>query len=330
MIIKNYETNKINLSIFNHILLYGKNEGFKNQVIENLLINKAQSLNYEEREILENPDQFLESLLSKSLFEDEKIILIKRATDKIFKIFEEILDKNPQNTIIIINADILEKKSKLRSFFEKNKKCICVAFYPDNNETLSKFCLNYFKKINISISQSNVNLIVNKCNGDRKMMLNELIKLELFTKNGKKLNSDNISKLISLSEDYSVSELIDNCLAKNEKKIINILNENNFKNEDCVLITRVFLNKAKRILQLSKEFRKNNNIDLTISSAKPAIFWKDKEITKQQIYKWKPENIKKLIYKLSEIELALKTNLTNAVNITTDFLLEQSSSKTNN
>ena len=330
MIIKNYETNKINLSIFNHILLYGKNEGFKNQVIENLLINKAQSLNYEEREILENPDQFLESLLSKSLFEDEKIILIKRATDKIFKIFEEILDKNPQNTIIIINADILEKKSKLRSFFEKNKKCICVAFYPDNNETLSKFCLNYFKKINISISQSNVNLIVNKCNGDRKMMLNELIKLELFAKNGKKLNSDNISKLINLSEDYSVSELIDNCLAKNEKKIINILNENNFKNEDCVLITRVFLNKAKRILQLSKEFQKNNNIDLTISSAKPAIFWKDKEITKQQIYKWKPENIKKLIYKLNEIELVLKTNLTNAVNITTDFLLEQSSSKTNN
>ncbi len=330
MIIKNYETNKINLSIFNHILLYGKNEGFKNQVIENLLKNKAQSLNYEEREILENPDQFLESLLSKSLFEDEKIILIKRATDKIFKIFEEILDKNPQNTIIIINADILEKKSKLRSFFEKNKKCICVAFYPDNNETLSKFCLNYFKKINISISQSNVNLIVNKCNGDRKMMLNELIKLELFAKNGKKLNSDNISKLINLSEDYSVSELIDNCLAKNEKKIINILNENNFKNEDCVLITRVFLNKAKRILQLSKEFQKNNNIDLTISSAKPAIFWKDKEITKQQIYKWKPENIKKLIYKLYEVELLIKKNLNNAVNITTNFLLEQSSSKTNN
>ena len=330
MIIKNYETNKINLGKFNHILLYGKNEGFKNQVIENLLKNKAQSLNYEEREILENPDQFIESLLSKSLFEDEKIILIKRATDKIFKIFEEILDKNPQNTIIIIDADILEKKSKLRSFFEKNKKCICIAFYPDNNETLSKFCLNYFKKRNIPISQSNVNLIVNKCNGDRKIMLNELIKLELFTKNGKKINSDNISKLINLSEDYSVSELIDNCLAKNEKKIINILNENNFKNEDCVMITRIFLNKAKKILQLSKEFQKNNNIDLTISSAKPAIFWKDKEITKQQIYKWKPENINKLIYKLYEIELLIKRNLNNAINITTDFLLEQSSSKTNN
>ena len=330
MIIKNYETNKINLGKFNHILLYGKNEGFKNQVIENLLKNKAQSLNYEEREILENPDQFIEGLLSKSLFEDEKIILIKRATDKIFKIFEEILDKNPQNTIIIIDADILEKKSKLRSFFEKNKKCICIAFYPDNNETLSKFCLNYFKKRNIPISQSNVNLIVNKCNGDRKIMLNELIKLELFTKNGKKINSDNISKLINLSEDYSVSELIDNCLAKNEKKIINILNENNFKNEDCLMITRIFLNKAKKILQLSKEFQKNNNIDLTISSAKPAIFWKDKEITKQQIYKWKPENINKLIYKLYEIELLIKRNLDNAINITTDFLLEQSSSKPNN
>ena len=160
-------------------------------------------------------------------------------------------------------------------------------------------------------------------------MFNELEKIEFFSKNRKKITTENISKLINLSENRSITELIDNCLAKNSKKTIHILNENNFSNEDCILITRVFLNKAKKILKLTKEFEKNNNIDLTISSAKPPIFWKDKEITKQQIYKWKTNNIKNLIFKINDIEFLLKQNLNNSINLITDFLLEQSSSKTN-
>ena len=111
---------------------------------------------------------------------------------------------------------------------------------------------------------------------------------------------------------------------------MNILNENNFNNEDCILITRTFLNKSKKILKLSKEFKKNKNIELTISSAKPPIFWKDKEITKQQIYKMETKNIKKLIYKLNEIELNIKKNINNSIHLITNFILEQSSTKTNN
>ena len=147
--------------------------------------------------------------------------------------------------------------------------------------------------------------------------------------NGKKLNAENILKLTNLIENHSISELVDNCLAKNKKKIINILNENNFNNEDCIMITRTFLLKSKKILNLSSEFTSNKNIDLTISSAKPPIFWKDKEITKQQIYKWTPENIKQLIYRLNEIELLVKKNINNSINLVTDFILDQSSSNIN-
>ena len=135
--------------------------------------------------------------------------------------------------------------------------------------------------------------------------------------------------MINLNENHSISELIDNCLAKNKKKIISILNENNFSNEDCIIITRSFIVKAKKLLALSKTFETNNNIDFTISSAKPPIFWKEKEITKQQIYKWKPEYIKKLIYSLSEIELQIKKNINNSINVITDFILSQSLSETN-
>jgi len=330
MIIKSFEINKINLGKNNLLLLYGKNEGLKNEIIKNIIKSENNIFSYEEKEILDNEYNFTESILTKSLFEEKKIIIIKRSTDKILKIINNLHAKKIEDIIIIINADNLEKKSKLRTLFEKDKNLICIPFYPDNNQTLSKLAYNYLKDKKILISQSNINLIINKCNGDRESLLNELHKIEYFSNRGRKITSDDIIKLTNLTENHNVAELIDNCLAKNKKKIINILNENNYNNEDCILITRSFLNKSKRILQLVNEFEKNKNIDLTISSAKPPIFWKDKEITKQQISHWKSENIKKLIYKLSDLELLIKTNINNSLNLISDFILEQSSSETNN
>ena len=330
MIIKSHEVNKISLEINNLLLFYGKNEGLKNQTINNIIKNTNNVYNYDEKEILDDENNFVQNILSKSLFEKEKFIVIKRSTDKILKIIETIFLRNLEDTIIILNSDNLEKKSKLRSFFEKDKKLVCVAYYPDNKETLSKLAYNFLNNKKISISPSNINLIVGKCNGDRETLINELQKIEYFCKNGKKINSENISKLINLKENHSISELIDNCLAQNKKKIISVLNENNFSNEDCIMITRSFIIKAKKLLILSETFETNKNVDLTISSAKPPIFWKEKEITKQQIYKWKPENIKKLIYALSETELQIKKNINNSINLITDFILFQSSSTTNN
>ena len=330
MIIKYFEINKIDLNNKKIILFYGINEGLKKETIENLIKNRNDVFSYDEKEVLENQNNFIENTLSKSLFEKEKIIIIKRATDRILKIIDELCNKNIEDTSIIIVADNLEKKSKLRSLFEKDKNYICTAFYTDTDQTLSKLTYNFLKEKKISVSQANINLIINKCNGDREILLNELEKIEYFSKKGKKITPEIIEKLTNLTENHSISELVDNCLAKNKKKIINILNENNFSNEDCIMIIRSFIIKAKKLLSLSKTFETNKNIDLTISIAKPPIFWKEKEITKQQIQKWKPENIKNLIYALSETELQIKKNINNSINFITDFILLQSASATNN
>ena len=330
MILKSFEINKINKDINHLILFYGKNDGLKNEVQNILLKQNNNIFSYDEKEILNNENNFIENILSKSLFDPQKFVIIKRATDKILKIIEILHLKNLEDTTIILNSENLEKKSKLRSFFEKNENLVCVPFYPDNDQTLSKLAYNFLRGKNISISSSNINLIINKCSGDRETLNNELQKIEYFSKNGKKIDSENISKLINLNENHSISELVDNCLAKNKKKIISILNENNFSNEDCIMITRSFLIKAKKLLTLLKTFETNRNIDLTISSAKPPIFWKEKEITKQQIYKWKSKNIKQLIYALSETELQIKKNVNNSINLITDFILSQSSAETSN
>ena len=325
MIIKSFEIGKINKNKSNIILIYGENEGLKNNILENLIKGKDNTFKYEEKEILDNKNEFIESMFSKSLFENKKNVIIKRATDKILKTIEEILEKKIEDLNLIINSNNLEKKSKLRSFFEKNKDLICIPVYADNLQTMTKLAYDFFKDKNISVSQSNINLIVTKSNGDREILLNELDKIEYYCVNGKKLNEEIIQKLINLSQDYSISELVDNCLAKNKKKIINIFNENNFNDSDCIIIIRTLLGKSKKLLALAQEYKSNKDIDLTIASAKPPIFWKDKEITKKQLLGWKAENIQKLIYKITEIELSIKRNLNNSLNITTDFIIHQSS-----
>ncbi len=331
MILKSFQLDNLNLKINNLILLYGQNNGAKEEEILKIVVkNKEFSLNrLDEKELLNNSDIFFNTIYSGSLFEEKKIIIINRSTDKLVSIVEDILSKNLDELIIIINAGVLDKKSKLRSIFEKNKKTVCVPFYPDNLDTLSKIVRGFFKNNDISISNENVNLIVNKCNGDRGYLYNELNKIEFYCKDKKKISTENLYKLINLIENHTISELIDNCLIENKKKTVSILNENNYSSEDSITIIRFFNSKLKRLLKLSINYEKNKNIDLTISSAKPPIFWKEKEITKQQIFKWKPNKIREIIYKLNDIEFIAKNNVTNSINIIYDFVIDLCSNKSN-
>jgi DNA polymerase-3 subunit delta len=332
MIIKFYEINKINFIINNLILLHGKNEGLKNEtIIEFISKNKENKIfKYDEKEILESNNNFYENISNGSLFDNNKLIIINRATDKLLPILETFYEKNISDVIIIVNADILDKKSKLRTLFEGNKKLISVAFYPDTNETLIKLTKKFFDKIKIPISFENINIIVDRCAGDRKYLKNELEKISQFVKNKKRVETIDVVKLTNLTENFSVNELIDVCLSKNKKKTINILNENNFGTDDVIFIIRTFLSKSKRLLNLLNDYQINKDLNTTISNAKPPIFWKDKDIVKQQIKNWTPETIKEVIYNLNKLEIDIKKISYNPLNIVSDFILNKSSTDSSN
>ena len=316
----------------NHLFLfYGQNEGLKNQIIETIFKKKyLESIyQYEESEIIKNEEGFFNNILSKSFFENEKLIIINRVSDKIKEIAEELIEKQVEDLIIIFNAKNLEKKSKIRSLFEKNKKTICVPFYEDNNQTLSGIISIFFREKKIPISQQLINLIVERCRGDRQNLKNELEKIENFMKGKGKLNLENLLKLTNLAENYNVSELVDHCLAKNKKRTTNILNENNYTLEDCIIIVRTFLIKAKRLAKLCKEFQETKDFEKAITNFKPPIFWKEKETVKKQIQSWSYRDAEDLIFQTSEMELLLKKNTANSINILSDFIIQKSSTINN-
>ena len=328
MILKSYELDKnFNSKIF---LFHGINEGQKEEIIEKKFkpLFGENLFKYLENEIFSDIDNFYNQVLSKSFFEKNKLIIIKDASDKIKNEIEVLKEKNLDDIKIILISNMLDKKSKLRNLFEKEKDLVSIAFYSDNNQTLSTITKTFFSKKNIPISQESINLIVSRANGDRKSLNNELSKIENFLTNKKKITIEEIYILTNLSENYSINELVDNCLAKNKDKILYIINENNFSFEDTIIIIRTFLAKAKRLIKLNQNMQINKSIDQTIINFRPPIFWKDKELVKKQIKIWTLDKTYKLIDEINKIELNVKKNSINSLKILFDFIL--ATSKTNN
>ena len=323
MIIKNFELERIKKSNLSLYLFYGQNEGLKKEVLENCFIKNFKGLveRYDEKEVIENQEEIYSKIFNKSLFEKEKIILISRTSDKIVNFIERILEKNVSDIKIICFSEILEKKSKLRNLFEKDSKLICIPFYADDNKKLTQLCGDFFKKINVPISREILNVIVDKCQGDRNNLNRELEKVEMYIDGNTKFDISDILKLISLSENYTVSELVDSCLSKNIKNTAKILNENYYTNDDCILILRTMLNKTKRLIKLRDDYDETKDLDTTVSNFRPPIFWKDKDVIKKQLLKWDKKNSSKLIFEINELEKIIKKNSENSLRITYDFVL---------
>lgn len=324
MIIKSFELkNHLNHNLF---LFHGQNDGHKEELINNLIRPKykTNTFSYTEKEILNDLENFNNLIFTNSFFEENKLIIIKDVSDKIRFEIERIIEKKIENVLIIFISGILDKKSKIRNLFEKNKKLVSIPFYLENNQTLLGLANKFFKEKKISISYETINILVNKSNGERRLLMNELEKIEMYSKNKTSISSNEINKLANTDENYDISELIDNCLAKNNKHIKYLMNENNFNTEETIIIIRTFLFKAKRLLNLIDIFNEKKNIDQTIANAKPPIFWKDKDIVKKQIKSWTLNQVEKLILEISEIELLIKSNAQNSIYILSDFILNKS------
>ena len=322
MIIKSFELSKLNSYKFNLHLIFGNNEGIKDDIIRDFYLKRfdGEVLKYDEQEIFNNKEGFLSGLFTKSLFETSKLIIISRGTDKLASLVTEILENTIEDVKIIIKCSNLEKKSKLRNLFEKEKNIVCTPVYEDDTRSLNSLINTFLREQNISLSQEIKNILIERSKGDRINLKNELLKLKNLSISKHKLSTEDVLKLSNLAENYSVFELSDNYLAKNSKKVSNILNENNYSPEDCILIIRTILSKSKRLLKIRNGIDNNENIDQVISSFKPPIFWKEKDVVKKQAQSWSTEEVKKIILKVNDLETLVKKNSVNSILFVSNFV----------
>lgn len=324
MIIKSHELSRFDKKNTNYYLFYGSNLGLIEETISKIFkpIFSKNIVYHDETEILNNTDQFKETIFNKSFFENEKFIIINRASNKILDLIKEIIESQIEDIKIIIKAGVLEKKSKLRSYFEKEKDVVATPFYEDNYQSLSLIIQNFLRVEKINISNENINLIIERSKGNRTNIYNELEKISSYLRSKKNINLQDLLKLTNLAEDYNVSELVEQCLSKNVKRTINILNENNQNTDENILILRSFLGKLKRLKILKINLENTRNIDEVIASAKPPIFWKEKNLVKQQLNNWSLKDIKFLLNTVNDLELIIKKNNQISNYVTNNFILE--------
>ena len=323
MIIKRFELNRNKINKFDFFLLYGKNEGLQNEIIDLHLIKDfdGEIIKYDESEFLKSKEIIISELLNKSLFESKKILLISRVTEKILNSIYEITEKDVTDLKIILKSGILEKKSKLRNFFEKESSLAVIPFYEDDYKSLSFIVNDFITKNKIKLSRESINLLVTRASGDRENLKTELNKILNYSYSNKKIRFEHVQKLTNLSENFAVGELADSYLSKNIKNVSKILNENNYSDEECILILRTILSKSKRLLTIIEKYNETEDMEDTLSKIKPPIFWKEKENVKTQIFRWKIKDLKRNIYKISEIEHLVKSNSKNSLNLVSDFIV---------
>jgi len=316
MIIKSYQVqnNKSNFLKCNFFLFYGENLGLKKDIRKivkaeiNQKNNNVENLFLYENEILDNEENFYNLIYGGSLFSEKKIITIYNATDKISEKINDIYEKYPENTYIIIFSEILEKKSKLRIFFEKNKKAICIPCYLDNEKDLAAIARLELKKYNIILSQEIINLLIEKSNSDRNNLRNEINKIYSYSLGKKKIDLDVIKSLINFSGDYKSDILINECLCGNIEQYKKIISELYSNTINQIFLFRILSNKIQRLIRMKEETDKLNSIDNVINNTKPAIFWMEKPLIKKQLSIWSQGDLKKTINEINNTELLCKKN----------------------
>ena len=316
MIIKSYEIKKNTQNFFkyNFYLLYGENVGLKNDIRDIIKIStkqkddKIEILSLYENEILNNEENFYNFFYSGSLFGNKKIITIFEATDKIIKKISNVFDKSPENVLVIIFSGILEKKSKLRIFFEINKKTICIPCYLDSEKDLEIIAQSELKKNNILLSRETVNLLIEKSNSDRNNLRNEIEKIKSYSLNKKSLDLNKIKSLINFSGDYKSDILVNECLCGNISQYKKITSELYVNTGSQILFLRILGNKVQRLLKIKTQENKSSNLDNLINVSKPAIFWKEKPLVKKQLSIWSLDELEKMISGINNTELLCKKN----------------------
>lgn len=316
MIIKSYEIlkNSNKFKDFNFFLLYGENEGLKKDIkkkIEEITNQKKTDLEFTtfyEKDIIENNENFYNSIYSGSLFSITKVIVVYDASDKLTNLLEDIVEKRPKNLFVIFFSNILEKRSKLRKIFETNNDIVCIPCYLDNIKDLEIIARYEFKKNNIHVSQEIINLLIEKSNSDRNNLRNEIEKIQSFSLNKKKIEIDEIKTIINFSGEIKSDSLINECLSGNISEYKKIVAELYTNSINQIFLFRILNNKIQKLLKMKKNEKEYDNLDALINSTKPPIFWKEKSTIKKQLTIWNLTELKKIVLESNNTELLCKKN----------------------
>ena len=309
MISKSYliEQNKEFFGKNKSILFYGENVGLKNDLRRNIIdYFKVKVIKRNQDEIIKDQDNFFEGILNGSLFEEKKIFLIDEVNDKFLNIFQKVEKRLDENKIYLF-SNILDKKSKLRNYFEKSKEFNTVACYQDNLISIKKIIQSKLRNF-INLNNENINIIAENCNLDRDKLYNEIGKIKIYFSD-LKIDTEKLKVLLDIKINDNFNLIRDESLNGNKITINKLLSETVFENDKNIFYLNTFNQRLYKLAEILKN-KKDSSIETMVENIKPPIFWKDKPIIVSQLKKWNLKKINNILKKSYDLEIRLKSNST--------------------
>jgi len=310
MILKSYiiENNMKMLDQYNIVLFYGENDGLKDDFKNHIRTSdkSIEIFNFFQDEITKNKELLFDKIKNNSLFSSERRIFIFEATDKIFKQIEEVLKYCNSSNKIFLFANILDKKSKLRSYFEKDKSSPVIACYQDNERTLLNYVSTKLKNMQ-GVSGEILNLIVNNSNNDRKVINNEILKIKTYFQD-KNVTISEVKKLLNIKQNKDFNEIKDASLLGDKAKVNKLLSEIQFESEDTFFYLNNITSRVSKLLETHQINKNIKNLEQSVESLKPKVFWKDKPMFMQQVKKLNEKKLQKVLNDVGNAEILIKKN----------------------
>ena len=308
MIFKSYlvESNLSLLKDKNIILLYGENNGLKDDIKKSIIEkNKNKEIiRLTQDDILKNNSLLDNEIMNLSLFDDKKIILIDNITDKSFSLIEKNVSQN--NCLICLFSGVLERRSKLRNLFEKEKTLGLIPCYEDNEITLQNYIKNYLKNIK-GLNQEIINFIINNSNKSRDKIKNELDKTAVYFMQ-KEINISELRQLLNLDENDDSQKLRDTAILGDKRLLNDLISKTQINEQDNMIYIRGLLNQFIKLAEILEINKTTKNLTKAIEGLKPSIFWKDKPMVLGQANKWEINKIKTTINELTDAEILIKSS----------------------
>ena len=288
------------------VLFYGDNLGLKQDFKKKIKSYYKQNeiISFTQEEILNNETNFFNEIKNISLFETKKIYIINQANDKIIEIFKEIEQKFDDQNIYLF-AEVLEKKSKLRNYFEKSKKCGSIPCYPDNELSIKKIIAERLRGYE-GLTSNNINIICDNCNLDRNKLYNEIEKITIFFED-KKIETEKLQILLDIKVNDDFNLLRDEVLCGNLNKTNKLLSDTVLEQEKTMFYLAV-LNSRLASLYKVNELSIEAPLEVSINNLRPPIFWKDKPNFLLQARKLGKKKIKKILNETYNLEVKIKSN----------------------
>ena len=307
MILKSFEIEKNieSISKFKFTLIYGENLGLKDKLKNEIIkiFKNYEIVNIYQEDLNKNKDILINEFKNSSLFSNKKLIIVHQASDKLIKDIEALKNEK-ENTKIVMISELLDKKSKLRYLFEKDKELSIIPCYNDNDYTLQKIVNDELKGFK-NLTKEIIELILEASNKDRKKILSNIQKIKTYFEK-KIIQIEKLENLLNSDRNEVFENIRDAALSGDKGKLNRLLNNFTFSQDDVFQHLNMINLRLIKLLELHN--LGGNNLDLAVNNIKPPIFWKEKPIMLQHAKKWQKQTLKEALLYIGHTEEIIKKN----------------------